>query len=160
MKIIEGLMKRFMKSDVLQKVTSAVKRLWVELSDKNNYLELKKVDIGTYLWESTLESFMTEQKDGAQADSALTLGIWILFHSSFSFYLTWNACRGKAQWVYCLNCNGQGTKPSIDRGHFAQIYFTGLGCGSSVNLFTVGHLGIMVCQLLIPHLLVLSGLPV
>lgn len=44
--MIVGLMKRYVKAGVLQKATSAVKLLKLDLSDVKNFLEIKKVDIG------------------------------------------------------------------------------------------------------------------
>ena len=44
-KMIVGLMKRYVKAGVLQKATSAVKLLKLDLSDVKNFLEIKKVDI-------------------------------------------------------------------------------------------------------------------
>ena len=45
-KTIAGLMKRYVKAYVLQKATSAVKLLILDLSEKKTFLEFNKVDIG------------------------------------------------------------------------------------------------------------------
>ncbi|CAH3148926.1 unnamed protein product [Pocillopora meandrina] len=72
--MIVGLMKRYVKAGVLQKATSAVKLLKLDLSDVKNFLEIKKVDIGLvavdklkklqadkkiYQFKSEFQSFLT-----------------------------------------------------------------------------------------------------
>ena len=47
--MIAGLMKRFVKADVLQKATSAAKLLKLDLSEKKTFLEINKVDIGYWI---------------------------------------------------------------------------------------------------------------
>lgn len=44
--IIEGLMKRFVKADVLEKASSLVKLLKIDIDETKNLLDLKKIDIG------------------------------------------------------------------------------------------------------------------
>ena len=60
-KIIAGLMKSFVKADVLQKATSAVKLLKLDLSEKKTFLEINKVDIGFVAVEK-LKKLQAEKK--------------------------------------------------------------------------------------------------
>ena len=60
-KIIAGLMKRFVKADVLQKATSAVKLLKLDLSEKKTFLEINKVDIG-FVAVDKLKKLQAEKK--------------------------------------------------------------------------------------------------
>ena len=62
-KIIAGLMKRFVKADVLQKATSAVKLLKLDLSEKKTFLEINKVDIG-FVAVDKLKKLQAEKKSG------------------------------------------------------------------------------------------------
>ena len=62
-KIIAGLMERFDKADVLQKATSAVKLLKLDLSEKKTFLEINKVDIG-FVAVDKLKKIQAEKKSG------------------------------------------------------------------------------------------------
>ena len=54
-------MKRFVKADVLQKATSAVKLLKLDLSEKKTFLEINKVDIG-FVAVDKLKKLQAEKK--------------------------------------------------------------------------------------------------
>ena len=60
-KIIAGLMKRFVMADVLQKATSAVKLLKLDLTEKKTFLEINKVDIG-FVAVDKLKKLQAEKK--------------------------------------------------------------------------------------------------
>ena len=60
-KMIAGLMKRYVKADVLQKATSAVKLLKLDLSEKKTFLEINKVDIG-FVAVDKLKKLQAEKK--------------------------------------------------------------------------------------------------
>ena len=54
-------MKRYVKADVLQKATSAVKLLKLDLSEKKTLLEINKVDIG-FVAVDKLKKLQAEKK--------------------------------------------------------------------------------------------------
>ena len=79
-KMIVGLMKRYVWAGVLQKATSAVKLLKLDLSDVKNFLEIKKVDIGFV----AVDKLKKLQADKKVRDRQVTIMRTKLFYFPFS----------------------------------------------------------------------------
>ncbi|XP_048577470.1 uncharacterized protein LOC116618576 [Nematostella vectensis] len=66
-KVIQSLMKRFIKPDVLQQANSPIKLAKFDLSNKENYLDDKKVDVG-FVAQAKIRKLLLDKKvSGLQA---------------------------------------------------------------------------------------------
>lgn len=112
-KIIEGLMKRFIKSDVLHKATSAVKLLQVDLSDKKNYLEMKKVDTG-FVADNKLKKVQADKQASDRQVRLFTklCFVFIVRNQHTNYWKTLKSWElGKILKIFCVSSPGNYDGP-------------------------------------------------